>query len=138
MKADELTSKDLMIGDWLMHANGTLMQVTKITTEHFACAEKRGMNCWEYNNKYKPIPLTSEILEANNFLKDPDYIETYWRPDCSKFCFVKECDDWYFAICYKGGHICIAKCNYVHELQHILIDLLDIDTEVVIRKYKTL
>lgn len=133
MKANELTSRDLMVGDWLMHANGTLMQVKRIVFGHFACGEKY-TNFWEYNNKFEPIPLTSEILEANNFQKDPDYIETYCRPDCSKFCFVKECDDWYFAICYQGGHICIAKCNYVHKFQHILNDLLGMDTEVVVKK----
>lgn len=67
MKANELSSKDLMIGDWLKHYNGTPMQVTKITTEHFACSENRGANCWEYNNKFEPIPLTPEILEKNGF-----------------------------------------------------------------------
>lgn len=81
----------------------------------------------------RPIPLTSEILEANNFQKDPDYIDLYWRPDCRKFCFVKECDDWYFAIRYKGGHICITKCNYVHKLQHILKDL-EIEKDIIIIK----
>ena len=76
------------------------------------------------------IKLTSDILEANNFQKDPEYTDTYWRPDCRKFCFVKENDDWYFAIRYAGGHICIAECNYVYKFRHILRDLLEIETEV--------
>ena len=65
MKANEL-----MIGDWLKHYNGTPMQVTKITTIHFACAKNGGVNCWEYNNKFEPIPLTPEILEKNGFERE--------------------------------------------------------------------
>lgn len=67
MKANELKVTDLMVGDWLKHYNGTPMQVTKITTVHFACAQNGGANCWEYNNKFEPIPLTPEILEKNGF-----------------------------------------------------------------------
>ena len=65
MKANEL-----MIGDWLKHYNGTPMQVTKITTVHFACAKNGCVNCWEYNNKFEPIPLTPEILEKNGFERE--------------------------------------------------------------------
>lgn len=67
MKTSELKVKDLMVGDWVKHYNGTPMQVTKITTAHFACAQNGGVNCWEYNNKFEPIPLTPEILEKNGF-----------------------------------------------------------------------
>lgn len=66
MKANGLTSRDLMIGDWLMHANGTPMQVKRIVFGHFACGEKY-TNFWEYNNIFQPIPLTPEILEKNGF-----------------------------------------------------------------------
>lgn len=136
-----MKATDLIIGDWVIRRGvpEEPMRVYDVkASSGMAYLDQSGRGIVEKFENIEPIPLTSEILEANNFLKDPDYTETYWRPDCSKFCFVKECDDWYFAICYKGGHICIAKCNYVHKLQHILIDLLDVDTEVVVRKYKTL
>lgn len=136
-----MKATDLIIGDWVIR-RGVPEEPMRVydmkASTGIVYLEQDGRGIAEQFYNIEPIPLMPEILEANNFLKDPDYTETYWRPDCSKFCFVKECDDWYFAICYKGGHICIAKCNYVHKLQHILIDLLGVDTEVVVRKYKTL
>jgi hypothetical protein len=126
MKTNELKATDLMIGDWLKHYNGTPMQVTKITTEHFACAENRGMNCWEYNNKYEPIPLTPEILEKNGFedtICDAIWISTncnlLWKDGKLKN-FCREEDD----------EVCIP-CEYVHELQHAL-KLCKIDKEIVV------
>lgn len=132
MKANELKVTDLMVGDWLKHYNGTPMQVTKITTNHFTCAENRGANCWEYNNKFEPIPLTPEILEKNGFKKDFELKGCYWRPDCRKYCIVKEIETWYFAFRHMGGgHICISECNYVHQLQHAL-RLCGINKEIVV------
>lgn len=104
--------KNLMVGDWYTWEAEEKKYPFQVTKETFKLLDEDIAN-------FQPIPLTPEILEKN-FQKDPDYINTYWRPDCRKFCFVKESDDWYFAFRYKGGHICIAECNYVHELQHIL------------------
>lgn len=131
MKTNELKATDLMIGDWLKHYNGTPMQVTKITTEHFACAENRGMNCWEYNNKYEPIPLTPEILEKNGFEKvDNMYPFPTFRSDDKenylcitvgfpegdrtkrKFPFIE--------IDSKDIYVEHVIINFVHELQHAL------------------
>ena len=67
MKANELKSTDLMVGDWVMNANGKPMQVKSIVFGHFACAENGGANCWEYNNNFEPIQITPEILEKNGF-----------------------------------------------------------------------
>ena len=112
-----MNATELMLGDLVM-VSGKPMHVT------FAMMHA--------GIEVKPIPLTPEILEKNGFKKDPEYSDTYWRPDCRKFCFVKENDDWYFAIRYAGGHICIAECNCVHKLRHILRDLLEMETEVVV------
>ena len=83
-----------------------------------------------------PIPLTSDILEKNGFKEDFETNGIYWRPDCRKFCIVKELDTWYFAFRVLGeiidkssGYICISECNYVHKLQHKLKDL-EIEKEV--------
>lgn len=134
MKANEL-----MIGDWLKHYNGTPMQVTKITTEHFACAENGGMNCWEYNNKYEPIPLTPEILGKNGFkleyftLEWARYIGINDRVVLSNDKeYMNSRNEWYVHI-DSEDYSSIASCEltYVHELQHLL-KLCGIDKEIVV------
>lgn len=84
------------------------------------------------------IELTSEILEKNGFKEDFETHGIYWRPDCRKFCIVKELDTWYFAFRVLGktvntssGYICISECNYVHKIQHKLKDL-GIEKEIVL------
>ncbi len=136
-----MNATELMLGDWVYAKvqvddtgtepvfERTPKRVTDLTnsrdgiyvegTSQFAGAE------------ITPIPLTPEILEENGFKKDPEYIDIYWRPDCKKFCFVKENEDWYFAFRAEGGHICISECNYVHEFQHAL-RLCNIGKEIVL------
>ena len=136
MEANELTSRDLMVGDWLKHYNGTPVQVTKITTEHFACAENGGVNCWEYNNKYEPIPLTPEILKKNGFELDDiikDYrlytgIDNRVTAHNDKE-YMNSNNEWYVHV--DSEDFCsIANCEltYLHELQHLL-KLVKIDFE---------
>lgn len=128
-----MEATDLMIGDWIFYKNfkGNLIPHKIIgISKNYVEFEDHPYNTFEIK-KIQPILLTSEILETNNFQKDPDYIDIYWRPDCRKFCIVKELDAWYFAIWYKGGHICITKCNYVHKLQYILKDL-EIEKEIIL------
>lgn len=138
-----MKTKNLMIGDWIeaeVQIDDTgkkpvLEKLKKRITDLSTIGYRVEVTLQDYANfgaTLNHIPLTPEILELNNFKKDPDYIDTYWRPDCNKFCFVRENKDWYFAIRYKGGHICIAECNYVYKFRHILIDLLDMDTDVIV------
>lgn len=138
MKANEL-----MIGDWLKHYNGTPMQVTKITTIHFACAKNGGANCWEYNNKFEPIPITPEILEKNGFidtsfeanLKYKYFIHTneyqlgYYTKTNSFNVYKRGIDPFYTKDVFCCGFQNIVK--YVHELQHAL-KLCGIDKEIVV------
>ena len=137
-----MNATELMLGDWVY----AKVQVDDTGTEPvFERTPKRVTDLTNSINgiyvegtsqfagaEITPIPLTPEILKENGFKKDNEYIDIYWRPDCRKFCFVKENDDWYFAIRYAGGHICIATCNYVYKLRHILRDLLEMETEVVL------
>ena len=136
MKANEL-----MIGDWLKHYNGTPMQVTKITTEHFACAENGGVNCWEYNNKFEPIPLTIEILEKNGFEynKQKVIIPSRSQEDTEiEYMYCKELrcsfDIIHGYLMFNSNiDLCNIRMvvNYVHELQHIF-RLGKIDKEIII------
>lgn len=126
MKANELNTNNLMVGDWVRHINGTPYQVTCIKDGHFACSIP---HLWEYNNKFEPIPLTTEILKQNGFeektesnpfvyylFKDGDNIvsleHTYDTTD-------KE-DYWACSIGNRLCDVCTISMHYVHELQHAL------------------
>lgn len=138
MKAEEL-----MIGDWMRHANGTPMQVTRIDYTHggghFACGTPHH---WEYNNKFEPIPLTPEILEKNGFLivdlgrgvmqyewKDPNQnaiVEVVYYEDCP----VEEMRIEVVMGPFTAHHPSAWK-GYVHWLQHAL-RLCGINKEIVL------
>ena len=137
MKANEL-----MIGDWLKHYNGTPMQVTKITTIHFACAKNGGANCWEYNNKFEPIPLTSEILKKNGFENiDNLYPFPTFRSDDKEnyICITIGFPEGnktkriypFIEIDSKDIYVEHIIINFVHELQHAL-KLCGVDKEIVV------
>ena len=127
MKANELSSRDLMVGDWLIHANGTQMQVKRIVLEHFACGEKY-TNFWEYNNKFMPIPLTPEILEKNGFERDKNIslYNAYTGINSrvilhDDFMSMNSRNMWNVHV-DSEDYCTIANCEltYVHELQHLL------------------
>lgn len=129
MKADEL-----MIGDWMQHANGNYFRVTRIDkwgdgSTHFACGHP---HLWEYNNKFSPIPLTGEILEKNGFVKQ-DYdgwviSEKFGRRFIS---YRTDYFDGLLKILYAEEPFCdlCLKIKYVHELQHAL-RLCNIEKEI--------
>lgn len=128
-----------MVGDWLKHYNGTPMQVTKITTEHFACAENGGVNCWEYNNKYEPIPLTPEILKKNGFERENlitsynHYIGIDNRVSLNDDFYCMNSRNMWTAHIDSEDYCTVAHCEltYLHELQHLL-RLCNIDFEFVV------
>lgn len=119
-----MKSEDLMIGDWVnLYDNPIKINIDDLGAIDRDETYDKGVHC-------KPILLTTEILEKNGFKEDSETNGIYWRPDCRKFCIVKELDTWYFAFRVLGetvdkspGYICISECNYVHKLQHILKDL---------------
>ena len=141
---------NVMIGDWMRHANGECYQVRRIDgfsdgTINFACGSP---HLWDYNNKFEPIPLTKEILEENGFEKvirktvagDYTVWEWRWSDDGS----MDEDFQNYVGIWYDlshninleirlamsdGGSLCI---DYVHELQQAL-RLYGIDKEIIIK-----
>lgn len=127
MKANEL-----MIGDWLKHYNGTPMQVTKITTEHFACAENGGVNCWEYNNKFEPIPITPEILEKNGFETHPSNIRMFFEHDNYRLCYYINSNNHFTIYNNIDGSLVQKVIVNVHELQHAL-KLCGIDKKIILK-----
>lgn len=88
------------------------------------------------NNAVRPIPLTSEILEKNGWVKEvmsrgvKNSHWVYTKPDIEEYGYFpiyiekgigKEFDVYPFT----GNHVCkqIAFIKYVHELQHLLFGL---------------
>jgi hypothetical protein len=133
-----MKAEDLMIGDWV-NVFDVPKQIEGIRTF------KNGDEIVYYDGdngnfieNVTPIPLTPEILEKNGFKEDSETNGIYWRPDCRKFCIVKELNTWYFAFRVLGetvdkssGYICISECNYVHEFQHTL-KLCGIEKEIIL------
>ena len=85
-----MNARDLMIGDYvyLKSSAGEDTHIVKVKT-----IEENGIN--QFNgfiefSELEPIPLTSEILKKNGFKEDFETNGIYWRPDCRKFCIVKE------------------------------------------------
>lgn len=132
-----MKKEDLMIGDWVNIQTEEDDEPMYLQVEQLWECEIDADFQTGYENVY-PIPLTEEILENNGFKEDFERKGIYWRPDCRKFCIVKELDTWYFAFRVLGetidrssGYICISECNYVHNFQHLLRDL-GIETEVIL------
>lgn len=75
----------------------------------------------------KPIPLTPEILEKNEW-KKPDGFYSYWLGKIG----LLQCEkDWVTVIGNTKIAIPIGKIQYVHQLQHLLFGLgLKSDMEV--------
>ena len=117
-----IKASELMLGAWLRHAGtGELMQVTRIDAirggGHFACGSP---HCWEYNNRFEPVPLTAEILEKNGFEYHSGErgmygvtTANYYAMEGSPHIF---CDGDPFAVWFEDE----VPIRYVHELQHVL------------------
>lgn len=129
-----MKANNLMIGDWLKHANGKFYQVTRIDVLsngdiHYACGTP---HLWEYNNKFEPIPLTKEILEKNGFVyKSEGMLYVYYNYAGDGYISIRLSDlldgEWELAIDnydkFNDSHIqyTIDRCFLkVHELQHAM------------------
>ena len=121
--------KDLMVGNWLQHANGKYYQVTRIDllsdgNIHFSCGTP---HLWEYNNKFNPIPLTLDIIKKNN----PTYFEELDVYDLGGLAIVyyeeedveHEFDVGRIGIGFHGDEFqYFISIKYVHQLQNLLTD----------------
>lgn len=69
-----LTSKDVMINNYLKTSDGKIVQVTKINNDSFACDFP---HLWDYNNKFFPI----EIKDVLSDIKDNDILKLLEKID---------------------------------------------------------
>ena len=130
MKASELTSKDLMIGDWIQDSFGNIGQVYRLDPGrvHLRLLQERPQDEEYIVHDIEPISLTPKILEKNGFYRSEiptrDEIGHYYhRKTAPSSIFV--------SISFDDGRDFGNEIQYVHELQHIL-RLLEIDKEIVL------
>ena len=121
MKITELT-----IGDWVLDGT-TQAQITGIT-----CDGEIETTFNEHSNieLIEPIPITQEILEENDFVKEDN--DTDVRKDQMGFEKI---------IWFDGGYTCVTSvrcdrmyeghCYDVHELQHAL-KICGVNKEIVV------
>ena len=120
-----MKSSELMLGDWLQHADGSYHQVRVIEVGHFACGLP---HLWEYNNQFSPVLLTREILEKNGLsnrmeFKRFQFIDVIGTQENPIFYWTKRVED--------DAVTTVQQLYYVHELQHAL-RLCKIDKEIVL------
>ena len=130
-----MKGKNLMIGDWLQYYDCNLekqcyAQVTSIQADGvMPYIQTSDSDVYYLAEEYKPIPLTSEILEGNGFERwkndNPCLIyELKRREECVSVCvfFPKGYNTRYYKnwamVSTKENHIEHCVCEYVHELQH--------------------
>lgn len=71
-KNPDITSKDVMIDNYLKTSDGRIVQVTKIHNDYFACGFPY---LWDYNNLFMPIliedvksHIDKEILDELEYI----------------------------------------------------------------------
>ena len=104
-----------MVNDWVANQYGTPIQIYS-TGDNGAYANT-GDTLWVFeDNEYKPqpIPLTPEILEKNGW-KETEYWHEY--EDGNTIIQYSLSNIWGII---NGIEIEHFKCEYVHQLQHLL------------------
>lgn len=136
MKANELTSRDLMVGDWLMF-NDKPCQVKGLHNDDTVTLT--GYRSMYYLIDAEPILITKELLEKNGFKKE-GVIELYnlyagidhrvTIHDDKEY--MNSNNEWYVHV-DSEDYSTIAGCEltYLHELQHLL-KLCKIYKEIVV------
>ena len=133
--------RDLMVGDWCCSGHGLPMQITNVGEDYaYATWEGNEGDPWEFDDKDdqpEGIPLTKEMLDANGFRYEHDYIDFYrsiigsnhytssmWCA-CVEWCKTSEGRKICYIECVKAedgkeGSATIWREFYVHTLQHAL------------------
>jgi hypothetical protein len=131
MRANELSCKDLMVGDYVRHKKTKdIIRIFEIDNDRAVINNEADGYCSERNisiNDIEPIPLTLDVLEKLGFsnegstacvhakcytLSTENYKLTI--ADYSKYKRLLLNVDSVDAECFN------IKCNYLHELQHAL------------------
>ena len=107
-----------MVGDWVSIPHGFAMQIVDVGEDYaYATWEDNEGDPWEFDDKDdqpQPIPLTPEILEKNGW-KETEYWREY--EDGNTIIQYSLSNIWGII---NGIEIEHFKCEYVHQLQHLL------------------
>jgi hypothetical protein len=148
MKANELSCKDLMIGDWVIFhdsgytSDGTTWEENRVCQIDSIDEDVRVK--WYDESGYEedwphvstmllsPIPLTPEILGKNRFFPYDKESKVY-RWEYNEYVYINadfETEEPFVAVhntCYHAT----PYCRYVHQLQHAML-LCGIEKEIVL------
>lgn len=121
-----MKKEDLMIGDWVIRRGvpEEPMQIYDMkATADMAYLVRDGHGVAEKFENIEPIPLTSDILEKNSFLK----VEAIKYPNNSvglSFLYRDTSEGLRIFVqnaCFGGSTSTMIKtCKYVHEVQHMI------------------
>ena len=141
---NELTAKDLMVGDWVLYnPNVFIEDEYELTKDPYptkiSCGEDIDL---AFEDCYSPIPITAQILEKNGFenptLNDPELINYVFKASFEYKSSVPngevlrvnfyDGDEWdfYALLGERESSDCgeqyeyIIIIKYLHELQHAL------------------
>ena len=120
MKANELSCKDLMVGDWVRIKMS--QHNTKVTNIDANSVYTEAAFPIRYD-EIEPIPLTPEILEKNGFVVESRY---YHGNSLQYYVLV---DGLWIDI--SGENYFEGKLEYVHQLQHTL-KLCETEKEIIL------
>ena len=129
-----METTDLMVGDWVVY-NGDVeytdpirIEGMDIATDMLITSDREDVGL----DGVEPIPLTTEILEKNGFVKDEkDDNMYYWN-----WCVIDDCMSYdketsKVRIFSVSGLTFVKILQYVHELQNAL-RLCEIKKEIVL------
>lgn len=140
MKANELSCKDLIVGDWVIpHIFDSKLEPSKIIGIHYNSYKGKDYVDWvdcevwdELSlNDIEPIPLTAEILEKNGWKHEfdkTDYMVKYNLGEEGKDCWmmwaikehnldIQRQDEKLDMYNLKVSKV-VIPCDYVHQIQH--------------------
>lgn len=116
-----MKTSDLMIGDFIVYTEFGKNKIDKIETlEPRRVWLKRGKT-YVPIKFIEPIPLTTEILEKNGFVKDEKNDNMYyWNWGVIDDCMSYDKETSKVRIFSVSGLTFVKILQYVHELQHAL------------------
>ena len=139
---------DIQIGDWLQNTNGNIGKAQAIYRYHnlgdkefsYEIVMQYNPNgtCYTELSLLKPIPLTTEILEKNEFKKakfndneSSGLCGKWWSKDGRILVKMFELTLMGIVFSVSGDNSRISNIRYAHELQHAL-RLEGVDKEITI------
>lgn len=125
--------EELMIGDWIMWKSDSSENEFPVRVT----LEMMQNELYKWNDRFGFIPITSEILEKNGFVKRSDRDDKlgkmeYYQFEDYGFVYHYSDGEWEFSLQNTQDHrLFSGYLNYVHEFQHAL-RLCKIDKEITL------